>query len=216
MLKGLHRPEQLPEGRGGRGACRTSQERRRVEAAAARTATSSGPNNFFPRDAVARHRGAADCQRRHPGDCPRISASPLVCTNDVHYLRDADAHPHDILLCIGTGKAFSDPEAPALRQQAVLPEDGRRDGGASSATIPDALANTVRIADRCDVELARGRELPAQLRRAARLHARRATSSTSRARASGAPAAAAAAGRDRRAAPHDRRVRAPAVLRNRR
>ena len=36
---------------------------------------------------------------------------PLVCTNDVHYLREADAHPHDVLLCIGTGKAFSDPEA---------------------------------------------------------------------------------------------------------
>ena len=35
---------------------------------------------------------------------------PLVCTNDVHYLREADAHPHDILLCIGTGKAFSDPK----------------------------------------------------------------------------------------------------------
>src|SRR5436189_4235302 len=34
----------------------------------------------------------------------------LVCTNDVHYLRDSDAHPHDILLCIGTGKAFSDPK----------------------------------------------------------------------------------------------------------
>src|SRR5207247_2170798 len=32
----------------------------------------------------------------------------LVCTNDVHYVRDTDAHPHDVLLCIGTGKAFSD------------------------------------------------------------------------------------------------------------
>jgi len=28
----------------------------------------------------------------------------------VHYLREADAHPHDVLLCIGTGKAFSDPK----------------------------------------------------------------------------------------------------------
>ena len=40
----------------------------------------------------------------------RISTLPLVCTNDVHYLREADAHPHDILLCIGTGKAFTDPK----------------------------------------------------------------------------------------------------------
>jgi DNA polymerase III alpha subunit len=29
---------------------------------------------------------------------------PLVATNDVHYLRQGDYQPHDILLCIGTGK----------------------------------------------------------------------------------------------------------------
>ena len=33
---------------------------------------------------------------------------PLVCTNDVHYLRQTDQHPHDVLLCIGTGKSVSD------------------------------------------------------------------------------------------------------------
>ena len=33
---------------------------------------------------------------------------PLVCTNDVHYLRQADSQPHDILLCIGTGKMVKD------------------------------------------------------------------------------------------------------------
>jgi DNA polymerase-3 subunit alpha len=35
---------------------------------------------------------------------------PMVCTNDVHYLRESDAHPHDVLLCIGTGKGFNDPK----------------------------------------------------------------------------------------------------------
>ena len=33
---------------------------------------------------------------------------PLVCTNDVHYLRQGDHKPHDILLCIGTGKSVND------------------------------------------------------------------------------------------------------------
>ena len=33
---------------------------------------------------------------------------PLVCTNDVHYLRQGDSHPHDVLLCIGTGKNVQD------------------------------------------------------------------------------------------------------------
>src|SRR5438046_9705276 len=79
----------------------------------------------------------------------------LVCTNDVHYLRDSDAHPHDILLCIGTGKAFSDPKR--LKYEArqfflKTPEqmaDAFRD-------YPDALANTGRIAERCNVTLANG------------------------------------------------------------
>ena len=80
---------------------------------------------------------------------------PLVCTNDVHYLREADAHPHDVLLCIGTGKAFSDPKR--LRYDAKqfflkTPRRWRR----SSRTFPDALANTMRIAERCNVVLAEG------------------------------------------------------------
>ena len=33
---------------------------------------------------------------------------PLVCTNDVHYTYAEDAKPHDILLCIQTGKKLSD------------------------------------------------------------------------------------------------------------
>ena len=32
----------------------------------------------------------------------------LVATNDVHYTRDADAEPHDILLCLQTGKKLTD------------------------------------------------------------------------------------------------------------
>src|SRR5262245_3634074 len=79
----------------------------------------------------------------------------LVCTNDVHYLRDSDAHPHDILLCIGTGKAFSDPKR--LRYEArqfflKTPEEM----AAVFKDFPDALANTVRIAERCNVMLGEG------------------------------------------------------------
>ena len=61
---------------------------------------------------------------------------PLVCTNDVHYLRETDAHPHDVLLCIGTGKAFSDPKRLRYDARAVLPEDAERDGGGRSRTFP--------------------------------------------------------------------------------
>jgi DNA polymerase-3 subunit alpha len=80
---------------------------------------------------------------------------PLVCTNDVHYLREADAHPHDVLLCIGTGKAFSDPKR--LRYDArqfflKTPEEM----AAAFMDHPEALSNTLRIAERCEVTLAEG------------------------------------------------------------
>jgi DNA polymerase III subunit alpha len=79
-----------------------------------------------------------------------------VCTNDVHYLREADAHPHDVLLCIGTGKAFSDPKR--LRYDArqcflKTPEEMAE----VFKDFPDALANTMRIGERCNVRLAEGK-----------------------------------------------------------
>jgi DNA polymerase-3 subunit alpha len=81
---------------------------------------------------------------------------PLICTNDVHYLRETDAHPHDILLCIGTGKAFTDPKR--LRYDAKqfflkTPEEM----AAAFKDFPDALRNTVRIAERCHVKLEEGK-----------------------------------------------------------
>ena len=76
----------------------------------------------------------------------------LVATNDVHYLQNSDYRPHDILLCIGTGKTVNDTERlryhgdqfylkTAAEMAAVFPD------------FPDALANTVRIAERCQVDL---------------------------------------------------------------
>ena len=39
----------------------------------------------------------------------RETGIPLVATNDCHYLQQEDAHAHDVLLCIQTGKTLSDP-----------------------------------------------------------------------------------------------------------
>ena len=61
---------------------------------------------------------------------------PLVCTNDVHYLHRTDHRPHDILLCIGTGKTVND--ADRLRyhgDQFYLKTRGRR-WRRSSAIFP--------------------------------------------------------------------------------
>ena len=76
-----------------------------------------------------------------------------VATNDVHYLRHEDAvRPRRAAL-------HPDAEQPrrrgphALRQRRVLPQVGRRDGGALRATIPGACEATVEIAERCNVSL---------------------------------------------------------------
>jgi DNA polymerase III subunit alpha len=129
------------------------QEKRARDAAAAYKDI-LGPQNFF----LEMQWHGIDEQRIVNGGIPGIAKDlglGLVCTNDVHYLRDSDAHPHDILLCIGTGKAFSDPKR--LRYEArqfflKTPEEM----AATFKDYPDAVANTVRIAERCSVTLAEG------------------------------------------------------------
>jgi DNA polymerase III subunit alpha len=76
----------------------------------------------------------------------------LVVTNDVHYLQNSDHKPHDVLLCIGTGKAVNDTER--LRyygDQFYLKTASEM--AAVFADFPEALANSVRIGERCHVDL---------------------------------------------------------------
>src|SRR5438094_332213 len=129
------------------------QTRKAVEAAAAYRDI-LGPRNFF---LEMQWHGIED-QRVVNSGLPAIARDltlPLVCTNDVHYLREADAHPHDILLCIGTGKAVSDPKRLRYEAKQFFLKSPAEMAEAFK-DFPDALANTVRIAERCDVELAEG------------------------------------------------------------
>jgi DNA polymerase-3 subunit alpha len=130
-----------------------SQEKKAREAAAAYKDI-LGPENFF----LEMQWHGIEEQRIANSGIPSIAKDlglGLVCTNDVHYLRDTDAHPHDILLCIGTGKGFNDTKR--LRYEAKqfflkTPEEML----ATFTDFPQALANTVRIAERCDVTLPEG------------------------------------------------------------
>ncbi len=77
---------------------------------------------------------------------------PLVCTNDVHYVRRDDHRPHDILLCIGTGKTVQD----ADRLRYYGDQFYLKTAGEMTAVFkdhPEALLNTCRIAERCNVDL---------------------------------------------------------------
>jgi DNA polymerase-3 subunit alpha len=83
------------------------QDRKAIEAAAAYRDI-LGPNNFF----LEMQWHGIEEQRLVNSGLPAIARDlglPLICTNDVHYLQAADAHPHDILLH-RHAKAFSDPK----------------------------------------------------------------------------------------------------------
>ncbi|MBD2872906.1 DNA polymerase III subunit alpha, partial [Paenibacillus arenilitoris] len=86
---------------------------------------------------------------------------PLAATNDVHYLRAEDAEVQDALLCIGTGKTLEDADRMRMmtNQLYLKSADEMAD---LFRHVPEALANTARIAERCDLELSLGRAaLPA-------------------------------------------------------
>jgi DNA polymerase III subunit alpha len=76
----------------------------------------------------------------------------LVVTNDVHYLKNSDFKPHDILLCIGTGKTVND----ADRLKYHGDQFYLKTADEMLRVFPDyaeAVARTVRIAERCHVDL---------------------------------------------------------------
>ena len=66
-----------------------------------------GPENFF---LEMQYQGIDEQRIVNNGLIPiaKDLDMPLVVTNDVHYLRHGDHKPHDILLCIGTGKSVND------------------------------------------------------------------------------------------------------------
>lgn len=77
---------------------------------------------------------------------------PLVATNDVHYTYADDVKPHDILLCLQTGKKLSDEDRMRYEggQYFVKSEEEMK------GLFPyawEAVENTQRIADRCNVEI---------------------------------------------------------------
>jgi DNA polymerase III subunit alpha len=129
---------------------RTEQHQKALHAAAAYRDI-LGPNNFF---LEMQYQGIEDQKAVNVGLQPIAKALGLnlVVTNDVHYLQNSDYKPHDILLCIGTGKAVND--ADRLRyhgDQFYLKTADEM--AAIFADFPEALANTVRIAERCQVDL---------------------------------------------------------------
>lgn len=75
----------------------------------------------------------------------------LVATNDAHYLKREDSEFHEILLCIQTGRTLDDPGRMRFASDDFYLKTPEEMQGLFSE-YPEALANTVKIAERCHVE----------------------------------------------------------------
>ncbi len=81
---------------------------------------------------------------------------PLVATNDCHYLERSDAEAHDILLCIGTQRTVQDKDRMRMNTDELFFKSMEEMEKAFSY-CPQAIENTLKIAEQCDVEIELGK-----------------------------------------------------------
>jgi len=77
---------------------------------------------------------------------------PVVATNDCHYLRREEAKAHDMLLCIQTGKTVNTADRLKFKTDEFYFKSPQ-EMEASFSAYPEAVRNTIEIAERCNLEL---------------------------------------------------------------
>ena len=76
---------------------------------------------------------------------------PLVATNDAHYLKQEDAYNHEVLLCIQTGKRMTDEDRMRFDTDELYVKSPEEMSEYFKG-VPEAIENTVKIAEKCNVE----------------------------------------------------------------
>jgi len=105
------------------------------------------------------YNGPWDVQAKINGYLETLSKEldiPLVITSDGHYLTHEDQDAHEILLCVGTGTFLSDEKRMSLKDIELHVTDPKEVISRWGATHPDAILNTRRIAERCNVDIKLG------------------------------------------------------------
>ncbi|TFE27834.1 DNA polymerase III subunit alpha [Cohnella luojiensis] len=82
----------------------------------------------------------------------------LAATNDSHYICEDDHSLQDVLLCIGTGKTIDDPDRFKISTNQLFLKSGEEMSDLFRH-VPEAIANTVKIADSCSLKLEFGRHI---------------------------------------------------------
>ena len=98
----------------------------------------------------------------------------LVATNDVHYINKSDSHAHDCLVCIGTQDLLSNPKRMSA---GYVPEQfflrSAEEMKARFAEMPEAVTNTLEVAEKCNLEIEFGKLHYPGFSSAGTFHARR-------------------------------------------
>ena len=113
-----------------------------------------GPENFF----MEMHDHGMEEQRLCNRVLPTIARDigvGLVAANDVHFLRRSDHDAHDVMLCIGTGKMVQDENR--MRYVPELYFKSPAEMREVFRDFPEAITNTLEIAERCRIDLEFGR-----------------------------------------------------------
>lgn len=116
-----------------------------------------GPDNFF---IELQNHGLEEQATANRGlvEIARKTGLKLIVSNDVHYLKKEHAEAHDVMLCMQMGTTISDPKR--LRYGS---DEFYMKTGAEMLKLfreyPEALKNTIDIAERCNVELRLGKDL---------------------------------------------------------
>ncbi|MBS0663212.1 MAG: DNA polymerase III subunit alpha [Verrucomicrobia bacterium] len=76
----------------------------------------------------------------------------VICTNDVHYVRNTDAGPHDAMLCIQTGAKIEDAQRMRFEGSQFYLKS-RDEMARLFAEVPDAVLNTQLVAEMCDLTI---------------------------------------------------------------
>src|SRR5215475_919187 len=113
-----------------------------------------GTANFF----IELHDHGMEEQRKCMTALPQIARDlgvGLVAANDVHFLRRSDHQAHDVMLCIGTGKMVQDENRMRYVPELYFksPDEMRE----LFRDFPEAITNTLEIAERCHLDLEFGR-----------------------------------------------------------
>lgn len=113
-----------------------------------------GPEDFY----LEMHDHGIEAQHKCNRVLPQLAREfglGLVAANDVHFLERSHHETHDVMVCIGTGKMVQDE-----RRMRYLPELYFKSPGEMSELFrdfPQAIANTITIAERCNLNLEFGK-----------------------------------------------------------